>query len=49
MKIKENMNEDFKLSFSLFTRDAAEKEIKLIDISKSQPHKNIPTKIMKDN
>ena len=47
MKIEENINKNFKWSFSLITRDEVEKEINLIDISKSQPNNGIYIKAIK--
>ena len=35
MKIEENINKSFKLFFTIVTRDEVEKEIKLLNISKS--------------
>ena len=47
MKIEENINKNFKWSFSSITRDEVEKEINLIDISKSQPNNGIYIKAIK--
>ena len=49
MKIEKNANKNFKFSLSLVTRDEIEKEIKLLDTSKSQPFNDNPTIIYKDN
>ena len=49
MKIEENINKNFKFSFSLATRDEVEKEINLLNTLKSQPFNDIRTKIVKDN
>ena len=49
MKIRENINKNFTFSFSLVTSDEIEKEINQLNISKSQSHKDIFTKIIKDN
>lgn len=47
MKIEENINKSFKLFFTIVTRDEVEKEINLIDISKSQPNNGIYIKAIK--
>ena len=47
MKIEEHINKNFKWSFSSITRDEVEKEINLIDISKSQPNNGIYIKAIK--
>ena len=41
MKIEENINKSFKLFFTIVTRDEVEKEIKLLNISKSQSFNDI--------
>ena len=41
MKIEENINKSFKLFFIIVTRDEVEKEIKLLNMSKSQSFNDI--------
>ena len=49
MVIKDNINKNFKFPFSTVACDEVGKDINQPNISKSQLHNDIPTKINKDN